>query len=63
MLSDSPRRAARPASRLTVMPLVERSIERGRHAARSGFTAATILEIAAACGISRAGLLHHFSSK
>lgn len=31
--------------------------------AERGFTAATILEIAAACGISRAGLLHHFADK
>ncbi len=31
--------------------------------AEKGFTSATILEIAAACGISRAGLLHHFPDK
>lgn len=31
--------------------------------ARAGFRAATVLEIAAACGISRAGLLHHFPTK
>lgn len=31
--------------------------------AENGFDAATILEIAAACGISRAGLLHHFPDK
>jgi AcrR family transcriptional regulator len=34
-----------------------------QHFGRRGFTAATILEIAAACGISRAGLLHYFPSK
>jgi AcrR family transcriptional regulator len=31
--------------------------------AEKGFGAATILEIAAACGISRAGLLHYFDDK
>jgi AcrR family transcriptional regulator len=31
--------------------------------AQRGFVSATILEIAAACGISRAGLLHHFPDK
>jgi AcrR family transcriptional regulator len=31
--------------------------------AERGFLNATILEIAAACGISRAGLLHHFPTK
>ena len=31
--------------------------------AEKGFMSATILEIAAACGISRAGLLHHFADK
>jgi AcrR family transcriptional regulator len=31
--------------------------------AQRGFGAATILEIAAACRISRAGLLHHFADK
>lgn len=30
---------------------------------RSGFTGATILDIASRCGISRAGLLHHFPTK
>ncbi|MGY2899807.1 AcrR family transcriptional regulator [Curtobacterium sp. PvP017] len=30
---------------------------------RVGFNGATILEIAAACGISQAGLLHHFATK
>ncbi len=33
------------------------------HFAERGFQSATILEIAAACGISRAGLLHHFADK
>lgn len=33
------------------------------HFAQRGFGAATVLEIAAACGISRAGLLHHFPDK
>lgn len=33
------------------------------HFAERGFTSATILDIAAACGISRAGLLHHFADK
>lgn len=33
------------------------------HFAERGFQSATILEIAAACGISRAGLLHHFPDK
>lgn len=33
------------------------------HFAERGFMSATILEIAAACGISRAGLLHHFTDK
>ncbi|MWB98982.1 TetR/AcrR family transcriptional regulator [Agromyces seonyuensis] len=33
------------------------------HFAERGFQAATILDIAAACGISRAGLLHHFPDK
>ncbi|MFT4029212.1 MAG: TetR/AcrR family transcriptional regulator [Protaetiibacter sp.] len=33
------------------------------HFAERGFLSATILEIAAACGISRAGLLHHFPDK
>lgn len=33
------------------------------HFAERGFLSATILEIAAVCGISRAGLLHHFSDK
>ncbi|MFK4788787.1 TetR/AcrR family transcriptional regulator [Microbacterium sp. ZW T5_56] len=33
------------------------------HFAERGFVSATILEIAAACGISRAGLLHHFADK
>lgn len=33
------------------------------HFAERGFLSATILEIAAACGISRAGLLHHFADK
>src|SRR3954453_5366146 len=28
-----------------------------------GFRAATMLQIAAACGISRTGLLHHFATK
>ncbi|ROO86775.1 TetR family transcriptional regulator [Actinocorallia herbida] len=31
--------------------------------AHKGFSAATILDIAAACGISRAGLLHYFPDK
>lgn len=31
--------------------------------AEKGFLSATILEIAAVCGISRAGLLHHFPDK
>jgi AcrR family transcriptional regulator len=31
--------------------------------AEKGFESATILDIAAACGISRAGLLHHFPDK
>ena len=31
--------------------------------ADKGFTSATILDIAAACDISRAGLLHHFPDK
>ena len=33
------------------------------HFAERGFLSATILEIAAACGISRAGLLHYFPDK
>jgi AcrR family transcriptional regulator len=33
------------------------------HFAERGFLSATILEIAAVCGISRAGLLHHFPDK
>ncbi|MFT4284023.1 MAG: helix-turn-helix domain-containing protein [Protaetiibacter sp.] len=33
------------------------------HFAERGFLSATVLEIAAACGISRAGLLHHFPDK
>jgi len=33
------------------------------HFAERGFLSATILDIAAACGISRAGLLHHFPDK
>ncbi|MFK0239701.1 MULTISPECIES: TetR/AcrR family transcriptional regulator [unclassified Microbacterium] len=33
------------------------------HFAERGFLSATILEIAAVCGISRAGLLHHFADK
>src|ERR1700712_2421368 len=33
------------------------------HFADRGFLSATILEIAAACGISRAGLLHYFPDK
>lgn len=33
------------------------------HFAEKGFTNATILDIAAACGISRAGLLHYFPDK
>jgi len=33
------------------------------HFAERGFVSATILEIAATCGISRAGLLHHFADK
>lgn len=33
------------------------------HFAERGFLSATILEIAAACGISRAGLLHYFADK
>lgn len=33
------------------------------HFAEYGFQSATILDIAAACGISRAGLLHHFADK
>ena len=31
--------------------------------AEKGFLSATVLEIAAACGISRAGLLHYFPDK
>lgn len=31
--------------------------------ARTGYRGATMLQIAAACGISRAGLLHHFPTK
>jgi AcrR family transcriptional regulator len=34
-----------------------------QHFAERGFVSATILEIAAACGISRAGLLHYFPDK
>ncbi|MFJ4172228.1 TetR/AcrR family transcriptional regulator [Paenarthrobacter sp. NPDC089714] len=33
------------------------------HFAERGFTAATILDIANACGITRAGLLHYFADK
>ena len=33
------------------------------HFAERGFLSATILDIAAVCGISRAGLLHHFPDK
>ncbi|WFR66210.1 TetR/AcrR family transcriptional regulator [Curtobacterium flaccumfaciens] len=33
------------------------------HFAERGFDGATMLDIAAACGISRAGLLHHFADK
>ena len=33
------------------------------HFAERGFLSATILDLAAACGISRAGLLHHFPDK
>lgn len=33
------------------------------HFAERGFLSATVLDIATACGISRAGLLHHFPDK